>query len=166
MSISFIFAMDTQQAIGLNNQMPWRLPADQAYFRRTTMEHTVVMGRKTYESMGNKPLTGRNNVILTRNPEFTAEGCIVLHTVEEVIARYGTEETFVIGGAEIYQLFMPLVDRMYITLIEHEFAADTFFPEFEIEDWEIVASEEGIMNDKNPYEHSFLVYDRVDKSIQ
>src|SRR5690348_1909867 len=126
MSISFIFAMDMQQAIGLNNDIPWRLPADTAYFKRTTLDHTIVMGRKTFDSFGGKPLKQRTNVILTRNPDYSAEGCTVLHTVDEVMARYPDEEVFVIGGAEIYQLFMPIVDRMYITLIEHEFEADTF----------------------------------------
>jgi len=163
MSISFIFAMDIQQAIGLNNDMPWRLPADQAYFKKTTLEHAVIMGRKTYESMGNKPLSGRTNVILTRNPDFAAEGCVIEHSIEAVQVRFPEEEVFVIGGADIFQLFMPVVDRMYITLIEHEFAADTFFPDFDIEEWELVSSKEGVTNEKNPYTFSFLVYDKLKK---
>lgn len=161
MSISFIVAMDIQQAIGLGNALPWRLPADLAYFKKTTLNHTVLMGRKTFESMGSKPLPNRNNVILTRNKAFAAEGCTIVHSVEDAIELAKGKEFFVIGGAEVFQLFLPVVDRLYITLIEQEFAADTFFPEFDIEDWALVSSEDGIKDDKNPYDYSFLVYERA-----
>jgi dihydrofolate reductase len=160
MSISFIVAMDIQQAIGLGNDLPWRLPADLAYFKKTTLDHTILMGHKTYESIG-KPLPHRTNVILTKNEEFTAEGCIIVHSMEEAAARFADEEVFVIGGAEIFRLFMPIVDRLYITLIEHEFEADIFFPDFDIEDWYLVSSEDGITDDKNPYTYSFLVYEKT-----
>jgi dihydrofolate reductase len=159
MSISFILAMDAQKAIGLNNQLPWRLPADLAYFKRITLNHTVLMGRKTYESMG-KPLPNRINVILTQNKDYTAEGCVIVHSVEEAVDRYKDEELFVIGGAEIFRLFMPYVDRMYITRIEHEFAADTFFPDYAADEWQLISSEDGVTNDKNPYTYSFLLYER------
>lgn len=160
LSISFIVAMDIQQAIGLGNALPWRLPADLAYFKKTTMDHTILMGRKTYESIG-KPLPNRTNVILTQNKEFEAEGCIIVHSVEEAIEMAKNQEVFVIGGAEVFELFMPVVERLYITLIEHEFEADTFFPEFDVEDWVLNSSEEGIKDAKNPYEYSFLVYDKA-----
>jgi dihydrofolate reductase len=160
MSISFIVAMDIEQAIGLGNDLPWRLPADLAYFKKKTLNHTILMGRKTYESIG-KPLPHRTNVIITKNREFTAEGCIVVHSVEEAAAQFADEEVFVIGGAEIFRLFMPIVDRLYITLIEHEFEADTFFPDFEIEDWNLVSSEDGVTDEKNPYTYSFLVYEKT-----
>jgi dihydrofolate reductase len=159
LSISFIVAMDIQQAIGLGNDLPWRLPADLAYFKKTTLNHTILMGRKTYESMG-KPLPSRTNVILTQNKEYEAEGCTIVHNVEEAVALFKNEEVFVIGGAEIFKLFMPFVDRLYITLIEHEFEADTYFPEFDIEDWNLVSSEDGIKDAKNPYDYSFLVYEK------
>jgi dihydrofolate reductase len=159
MSISFIVAMDTRQAIGLNNQLPWRLPADLAYFKRITLNHTVLMGRKTYESMG-KPLPNRTNVILTQNRDYIAAGCIIVHSVEEAFERFKDEELFVIGGAEIFRLFMPFVDRMYITRIENEFAADTYFPAFLADDWQLLSAEKGITNEKNPYAYSFLVYAR------
>jgi dihydrofolate reductase len=159
MSISFILAMDLQQAIGLGNDLPWRLPADLAYFRKTTSDHTILMGRKTYESIG-KPLPNRTNVIITKNKDFTAEGCIIVHSVEEAVAHFAGEEVFVIGGAEVFKLFMPVVDRLYITLIEHEFEADTYFPDFDIDDWQLLSSEEGITDEKNPYAFSFLVYEK------
>jgi dihydrofolate reductase len=157
LSISYIVAMDIQQAIGLGNSLPWRLPADLAYFKKTTMDHAVLMGRKTYESIG-KPLPNRTNVILTQNKHYQAEGCLIVHSVEEAVEQFKNEEIFVIGGAEVFQLFMPSVDRLYITLIEHEFEADTYFPEFDIDDWVLVSSEDGVKDAKNPYEYSFLVY--------
>jgi dihydrofolate reductase len=157
MSISYIVAMDIQQAIGLGNSLPWRLPADLAYFKKTTMDHAVLMGRKTYESIG-KPLPNRTNVVLTQNKHYEAEGCLIVHSVEEAVEQFKNEEIFVIGGAEVFQLFMPSVDRLYITLIEHEFEADTYFPEFDIDDWVLVSSEDGVKDAKNPYEYSFLVY--------
>jgi dihydrofolate reductase len=160
MSISYIVAMDIQQAIGLGNSLPWRLPADLAYFKRTTLNHTVLMGRKTYESIG-KPLPNRTNVIITQNKDYNAEGCQIVHSVEEAVELAKNEEIFVIGGAEVFQLLMPAVNRLYITLIEHEFDADTFFPEFDIEDWVLESSEDGIKDDKNPYDFSFLVYTRL-----
>jgi dihydrofolate reductase len=149
--------MDIQQAIGLGNDLPWRLPADLAYFKKTTMDHAILMGRKTFESIG-KPLPNRTNVILTQNKDFQAEGCLIVHSVEEAVEQFKNEEIFVIGGAEVFQLFMPSVDRLYITLIEHEFKADTYFPEFDIDDWVLVSSEDGIKDAKNPYDYSFLVY--------
>jgi dihydrofolate reductase len=149
--------MDIQQAIGLGNDLPWRLPADLAYFKKTTMDHTILMGRKTYESIG-KPLPNRTNVILTQNKNYHAEGCLIVHSVEEAVEQFKNEEIFVIGGAEVFQLFMPSVDRLYITLIEHEFKADTYFPEFDIDDWVLVSSEDGIKDAKNPYDYSFLIY--------
>jgi dihydrofolate reductase len=157
MSISYIVAMDIQQAIGLGNDLPWRLPADLAYFKKTTMDHTILMGRKTYESIG-KPLPNRTNVILTQNKNYHAEGCLIVHSVEEAVEQFKNEEVFVIGGAEVFQLFMSAVDRLYITLIEHEFEADTYFPEFDIEDWVLVSSEDGIKDAKNLYDYSFLIY--------
>jgi dihydrofolate reductase len=160
MSISYIVAMDIQQAIGLGNALPWRLPADLAYFKKTTMDHTILMGRKTFESIG-KPLPGRTNVILTQNSEYKAEGCTVINSVEAALELAENQEVFVIGGAEVFELFMPSVQRLYITLIEHEFEADTFFPEFDIEDWVLVTSEDGINDLKNPYDYSFLVYDKA-----
>jgi dihydrofolate reductase len=149
--------MDIQQAIGLGNNLPWRLPADLAYFKKTTLNHTVLMGRKTFESIG-KPLPNRTNVILTQNKDYQAEGCLTVNSVEEAVEQFKNEEIFVIGGAEVFHLFMPAVDRLYITLIEHEFEADTYFPEFDIDDWVLVSSEDGIKDVKNPYDYSFLVY--------
>nr|AIA18731.1 Dihydrofolate reductase [uncultured bacterium] len=159
MSISFIFAMDRNRAIGKDNGLPWHLPADLKFFRKVTMGNPILMGRKTYDSIG-KPLPGRENVILTRNKTFTAEGCVVVHTVAEAIERYRDQELFVIGGVEAFRLFLPHVSRMYITEIEHEFEADTFFTQLDLTGWELVSSEQGPQDEKNPYEYYFRVYEK------
>ncbi|MBP1157213.1 MULTISPECIES: dihydrofolate reductase [unclassified Paenibacillus] len=168
MTISLILAMDEARGIGRNNKLPWRLPADLAFFKKTTLGHTILMGRKTYESIG-RPLPGRHNVILTRDASFKAEGSEVLHSVEEAAAAYGrggskeTEELFVIGGAEVYGLMLPYADRMYITEIAHRFEADAFFPDVDQEQWRVVSRERGIRDDKNPYDFEFVIYERVSK---
>lgn len=167
MTISFILAMDEQRGIGVDNRLPWRLPADTAFFKATTMGHPVLMGRKTYESIG-KPLPGRTNIVLTRDRDYQAPGCTVVHSVEELLAfakasdgaGNGEEsEIFVIGGAEIYRLLMPVADRMYITEIAHTFPADTFFPEFGSE-WQEVRRVRGVKDEANPYDYDFVVYER------
>ncbi|MBP1993551.1 dihydrofolate reductase [Paenibacillus eucommiae] len=159
MSISFIYAMDRNRAIGKDNSLPWHLPADLKFFKSVTTGHPILMGRKTYESIG-KPLPGRRNVIITQNPRFSAEGCEVIHSVEQALELFHDEELFVIGGAEIFRLFLGKVDRMYITEIDHEFAADTYFPDMSMEQWELVSSEQGQQDEKNPYVFHFRIYDR------
>ncbi|BFT69889.1 dihydrofolate reductase [Paenibacillus sp. P36] len=160
MSISFIFAMDRNRAIGVNNTLPWHLPGDLKFFKAVTMGHPILMGRKTYESIG-RPLPGRRNVILTQNTEFRAEGCEVIHSVDEAVQEFKDQELFVIGGAEIFRLFAEKVDRMYITFIEHEFEADTYMSELDLSDWTLVSSEQGERNEKNPYEYYFRIYQRA-----
>lgn len=163
MIISFIVAMDEQRGIGLNNQLPWHLPADLAFFKRITSGHTILMGRKTYESIG-RPLPKRRNVILTRDHSFAAEGCEIVHSVDEALERYGTDaekgELFVIGGAEVFRLFMPYADKMYITQIAHQFEADTFFDELDLSMWNVVSKEQGPRDEQNPYEYAFVIYER------
>lgn len=159
MSISFIFAMDRNRAIGVNNTLPWHLPGDLKFFKAVTMGHPILMGRKTYESIG-RPLPGRRNMILTQNTEFQAEGCEVIHSVGEAVQAFEDQELFVIGGAEIFRLFAETVDRMYITFIEHEFEADTYMSELDLSEWTLVSSEQGERNEKNPYEYYFRIYQR------
>jgi dihydrofolate reductase len=159
MSISFIFAMDRNRAIGVNNKLPWHLPGDLKFFKNVTMGHPILMGRKTYESIG-KPLPGRRNVILTQNTAYQAEGCEVIHSVDEAIEAFRDQELFVIGGAEIFKLFTSHVNRMYITYIEDEFEADTFMSDLDLSNWTLVSSEQGERNEKNPYEYYFRIYER------
>ncbi|CAN7325278.1 dihydrofolate reductase [Paenibacillus sp. LjRoot56] len=159
MSISFIFAMDRNRAIGVNNKLPWHLPGDLKFFKNVTMGHPILMGRKTYESIG-KPLPGRRNVILTQNTAYQAEGCEVIHSEDEAIDAFRDQELFVIGGAEIFKLFASHVNRMYITYIEDEFEADTFMSDLDLSNWTLVSSEQGERNEKNPYEYYFRIYER------
>jgi dihydrofolate reductase len=154
-------AMDQNRVIGKDNQLPWHLPADLAYFKRVTMGHPIVMGRKTFASIG-RVLPGRENIIVTRNKSFSHEGCTILHSIEEIktFAEKHKGEVFVIGGAEIFKETLPFADRLYITKIEAKFPGDTFFPNFNEEDWKLVSTEKGPKDEKNPYDYYFLVYER------
>lgn len=126
--IQIIAAMSLNRCIGLNNSIPWKIPEDMAHFKRTTLGHTVVMGRKTFESMGNKPLPKRKNIVLTRDRNFKADGVEVCHDYKEILRL--KEKIFIIGGEEIYRLFIDDVDGMILTLINENLDGDTFFPEF------------------------------------
>lgn len=158
--ISLIVAIASNGVIGKDNRLPWRLPGDLAYFKRITMGHTIVMGRKTYESIG-KPLPGRQNVIVTRNRHFKSEGCIVINSLEEALKLAENDEVFIIGGAEIYSQAISIVERLYITHVNKEFEGDTYFPQIDSGKWKIISREEGETNEKNPYEYSFLIYERI-----
>jgi dihydrofolate reductase len=159
--ISLIWAMDETRAIGKDNQLPWHLPEDLKFFKRTTMGHPIVMGRKTHESIG-RILPGRENIIITRNRDFVCEGCTVLYSVKDLIdySRKTSEEIFVIGGAEIFKEVFPVTDRLYLTMIHETFAGDTFFPEYDQNEWELESREIGILDEKNPYNYEFLIYKR------
>lgn len=137
MLISLIAALDRRRGIGKDNQLPWRLPADLKRFRELTTGHHIITGRKTYESIG-KPLPGRTTIIITRNRDYKAEGCFIVHSLNEALelARSrGEQEVFVIGGAEIYAQALPLADRLYLTLVDAGVEADAFFPAFEENEW-------------------------------
>ncbi|WP_100373945.1 dihydrofolate reductase [Bacillus sp. FJAT-45037] len=158
--ISYIVAMDQERAIGKDNDLPWHLPADLAHFKRITMGHTIVMGRKTYESIG-RPLPKRRNVILTRDEQYEAEGCDILHQADEVLTLAEKEEEFfIIGGAELFTHFWNQVDRLYVTHIEETFGGDTFFPEIDQSKWKLIHKESGTIDAKNRYPHSFCTYER------
>ncbi|HLU21377.1 dihydrofolate reductase [Lederbergia graminis] len=159
--ISFLWAEDENHLIGRNNDLPWRIPADLKYFKETTLGHPIVMGRKTYESIG-KALPGRTNVILTRDENFEADGCIIFHTKDELLkwSKEQQKEIFITGGAEIYRLFMDVVDRLYVTKILHTFEGDTYFPEVNWDNWSLISSKPGVKDEKNPYDYEFRIYER------
>lgn len=161
-TLSIIVAMGRDRTIGKDQDLPWRLPNDLKYFRKTTMNHPIIMGRKTHESIG-KALDGRLNVIVTRNRDYVpAEGCIVTHSVEETMqAVQGEEEAFVIGGAEIIQMFMELADRLYLTYIDEDFVGDVFLPELADEEWRLTSVTPGVTDERNPYRYEFRIYERV-----
>ncbi|HET7577772.1 MAG TPA: dihydrofolate reductase [Bacillales bacterium] len=158
--ISFLLAMGKNRVIGKDNGMPWHLPADLAFFKKKTMGNTIVMGRKTHESIG-KALPGRKNVVVTRDTNYEAEGCTVVHSVDEARELFGNDdEVFVIGGTKLFNTFFSYADRLYVTYINEEFEGDTFFPEIDDTKWKRTSVEQGVKNEKNPYEYSFIVYDR------
>ncbi|WP_070119277.1 dihydrofolate reductase [Bacillus marinisedimentorum] len=159
--ISFLVALDRNHTIGKDNDLPWHLPEDLRYFKNVTMDHPIVMGRKTHESIG-KILPGRENIIVTRNREYECGECTIAHSAGEVLEmeRKSGDEYFVIGGAELFNSFFPYADRLYITYIEEFFEGDTFFPDYDKNDWSLLSEEKGIKNEKNPYDYYFRVYEK------
>jgi dihydrofolate reductase len=159
--ISFIVAMDQNRVIGKDNQLPWHLPEDLKYFKKVTIGHPIVMGRKTFESIG-RPLPGRENIILTRNETYRPEGCKIINSIDDLkqISNDYDEEVFVIGGAEIFKQTFHLADKLYITVIDEQFEGDTFFPNFDNE-WKLISKMKGIKNDKNRYDYYFCEYERA-----
>ncbi len=148
--ISLIVALDKNRVIGLNNAMPWHLPGELQYFKEMTMGKPIIMGRKTFESIG-RPLPGRRNIVITRNPQYDAEGIELALSLDEAIKIAGdVEEIMIIGGQQIFTESLPLADRLYITEIDHEFEGDTFFPEYE--GWQKVSCQERI---QTPYGYTF-----------
>ncbi len=164
MSISIIVAIAANGVIGSANQIPWRLPADMKYFKETTTGHTLVMGRKCYESLG-RLLPNRFSVILTRQVGFPAPEPThskVVHSWDEAITSVNTDaEVFVIGGAEIYKIALPYTQKMYITRINESFEGDVYFPDFQLEDWKLVSQRDFQPDEKNKYPYSFLIYERI-----
>lgn len=155
--INIIVAMSRNKVIGNKGQLPWRLPEDMQHFVKITTGCTVVMGRKTFESIG-KPLKNRINIILTRDKNYQKEGCIVLNDIEDVVKEFGEENLMVIGGEEIYRQFLPHTKRIYITQIDEDFEGDTFFPDFKDDNWIKESEERGIKDENNPYNYYFQVY--------
>lgn len=157
MIVSLIAAMDNSRGIGRDNQLPWRLSADLKRFRELTMGHHIIVGRKTFESIG-KPLPGRQMVIITRDPEFKAEGCAVCHSLPaaiELARANGETEVFICGGAEIYQQSIALADRLYLTFVDAKVTADTFFPEFDLQSWSELESIFHPADEKNEFAFTF-----------
>lgn len=159
-TLSLIVAMDCNRLIGVNNQLPWHLPADLAFFKRVTLGKPVLMGRKTHQSIG-RPLPGRRNIVISRNPDFRAEGCETaagLDAALELVAN--AEEAMLIGGANLYAQALPRVEQMYITRIHHAFSGDAWFPEFDEADWRIEFRKDFEAGHKYEYNFSFIKYVR------
>ena len=161
MKVSLIVALDKNRVIGKENDIPWRIPNDWQYVKRITKGHPIILGRKNLESIG-RALPDRRNIILTRDEDFTFDGCEIAHTIEAIfeLCKH-EEEIFIFGGEQIYKLFLPYVETMYMTKIHHEFEGDTFFPKVNVNDWQEVSVEKGITDDKNPYVYYFHIYDRI-----
>lgn len=161
MILSLLLAADENNVIGKDNQLPWHLPGDLRYFKNQTWAMPILMGRKTYESIG-KPLQGRKSIVITRSRDWQRKGIDVVHSVDEAIEKakdYGAKEIFVIGGAEIFRTSLDSADRIYLTRIHHRFEGDTWFPELSSA-WQRVKSRFCPADEKNPYAHSFEVWEK------
>ncbi len=163
MIISIIVAMDETRGIGVEGRLPWHLPADLKRFKSLTMGHHLIMGRKTFASIG-RPLPGRTTIIVTRDQSFQPEGCLVAHSLETALefARLDLEDNvFVIGGAEIFVQAIELADRIYLTQVHSSLPADVYFPEFAAADWQETESEYHPADEKNRYPFTYKTLARV-----
>ncbi|MFC7049071.1 dihydrofolate reductase [Emcibacter nanhaiensis] len=165
--VSLIVAMAENRVIGKDNTLPWRISSDLQYFKEKTMGKPVIMGRKTFDSIG-QPLPGRTNIVITRDTSFGPEGVIpafepemALDVGQSLAAAKGLEEVMVIGGAQIYDLVMPQADRLYLTLVKGQVEGDALFPEFEHHEWLEYSREDRLAGEKDSHDYSLLVLDRL-----
>lgn len=156
--LTIIVATDAQRGIGINNTLPWKLPEDLAHFKRTTTGHPIIMGRKTFDSIG-RPLPNRRNIVVTRNGQWAHEGVEAVASLEAALALLDGAEGFVIGGAEIYQQSLPLADRLIITQIAHTFDCDAFFPALDADTWQETARDEHV-SDASGLHYAFVTLRR------
>jgi len=152
--------MADNRVIGRDGGLPWRMPADMRHFKDLTAGHPVIMGRRTYDSVG-EPLPGRRNIVITRDPELRYEGVEMARDLEQALAlAAGDDEIFVAGGAEIYRLALPVADRIYLTVVHAEVDGDTVFPEFNADDWLLTSDVRHEADDRHAHPFSFRVYER------
>jgi dihydrofolate reductase len=157
--VVIIAAVASNGVIGHRNRMPWHLPEDLRRFRRLTLGHAVIMGRRTFESMG-RPLAGRDNIVITRSPDWMRSDCRAAHSLEAALAAVREpQDAFVIGGAQIYALALPIASRLYLTEIERDFEGDTFFPEFDRSRWREASRESRILDGAGGFSYDFVAYD-------
>ncbi len=156
--ITLIAAIAQNRVLGKDNQLIWHMPNDLKHFKELTQGHAVIMGRKTYESMG-RPLPKRENIVVSRQANYEAPGCTVVNSLEKAIALAEDDaQPFIIGGAEIYKLALPHAQKMELTIVEAEFEGDTFFPEFDFNEWKLKQEEQHEPDEKNPFPYRFLTY--------
>lgn len=168
MKISIIVAVAPNNVIGKDNTLIWHLPADMKYFKEKTTNHCIITGRKNYESIPERfrPLPNRTNIVITRQTEYKAPGAIVVDTLEKAIEKakeIEEEEIFIIGGGEIFKQSMDITDRLYLTKIDGNFEGDVFFPELNLKEWKEVYREDCKADEKNKYDYSFIILDRLSK---
>jgi len=165
MIVSLLVAMDENGGIGIENRLPWRLSSDLRRFKRLTMGHCLIMGRKTHQSIG-RPLPGRTNIVVSRNPNYRAEGCLIVGSLEQALelARdHGESEAFVIGGGEIFEQALPIANRIYLTRVHARVKATVFFPALDPEDWEIITTETVASGPQDEYPTTFQVWQRKNR---
>ena len=159
--LSIIVAMSENYVIGRAGAMPWHLPADLKRFKALTTGHAIIMGRKTWDSIG-RPLPERTSIVLTRDPAFAADGAIVVPDLDQALDAAGDDdEPFIIGGGEIYRMALERAERLYLTCVHATLSGDTFFPNFSEQDWSLVSDERHAADEKHAYAFSFRVYERV-----
>jgi dihydrofolate reductase len=163
MIISCIVATAHNRVIGKDNDIPWYLPADLQYFKKTTIDHHIIMGRNCYVSIG-RPLPKRTNIIITRDPFFLSSNCLVARSIDEALSmaqKGGETEVFIIGGGQIYDQTRNYWDRLYITEVDVDVEGDIFFPDLDMSKWKLVSEEAHKADEKNEYDYYFKVYDRI-----
>ena len=162
MIVSLLVAAAENNVIGKDNQLPWHLPNDLKYFKNLTWGMPILMGRKTFESIG-KPLPGRKSIVITRNNQWQHEGVEVVHSVDEAIEKaesFGVKEIFVIGGAEIFKSSLPKANRLYLTRIHEAFDGDVFFPEVSEKDWQLLSARFVEADEKNAFDHTYQIWEK------
>lgn|SRR5687768_8810543 len=163
MIISAIVAMSSNRVIGKDGGLPWHLPRDMKFFKKTTMGHHVIMGRESFVSMGYVPLPGRTNIVLTRDPYFITSSAIVKHSIEEGLSyafEAGEKEAFILGGGKIFAQSMHLIEKIYLTTVISHVVGDTYFPELDMNEWQVASSEFFEADDKNAFPMRFEVLHR------
>lgn len=156
--ITIIAAIAKNRVIGNNNRLIWHLPADLRFFKSTTMGHVLIMGRKTFESLG-KPLPGRTMIVISRQKDYLTQGVAIAHSLPDALNMVPENlETFIVGGAQIYELALPIADKMILTRIDADFDGDTIFPDYNEVDWQLVHTEHHPSDDKHPWPFSFNTY--------
>jgi dihydrofolate reductase len=165
MTLSAIVAMSQNRVIGINNTLPWRLPADLQHFKKITLHHPIIMGRNTYESIG-RPLPDRENIIVSRNVNFQADGCTVFQNIQSAIQSANTApEIFIIGGATLYEQTLPLITKLYLTQIDEIIVGDVYFPPLVADEWETASETIFLPDAKNPHHYRFITLMRKSSDI-
>lgn len=160
-NISIIVAIAQNNGIGRNNQLLWHIPADLKRFKQITLGHTVIMGKNTFLSLPGGPLKSRRNVVISNDPADRFAGCEMVFSIQEALERCDDDqENFVIGGASVYRQFLPMAQRLYITRVNRSFEADTFFPEINPGEWEVISQEQPEPDGKNDFSYTFIILKR------
>jgi len=159
--ISIIVAIADNHAIGKDNQLLWHLSEDLKRFKQLTTHHTIIMGKKTFESLPKRPLPNRRSIVITDVPNEKIEGCVMAYSIEDAVNQCDPDqENFIIGGGSIYSQFMPIADKLYLTKVHKDFEADIFYPEIDFSEWEIIEKQENLFDEKCELGYSYLVYKR------
>lgn len=161
-NISIIVAIARNYAIGRNNELLWHIPADLKRFKKITTGHQVIMGRLTYLSLPLRPLPNRRNIVITNVPGEYFEGCVTVRSIEEALALCNeTEESFIIGGGSVYSQFLPFCNKLYLTVVDKDFEADTFFPHIDLIQWKLIEKEDHFSDDSTGFNYSFLIFEKL-----